>query len=167
MFKILSAALIALFLVACSSKSEDLSHVNAKLVVGKSLANLTFNDQFGKPHTLPSDTKKVIFAFSKDAAHTCNDFFVTQKPSYLSDYKTVFIADVSAAPSFIRSMFIMPGLKDYRHIVLILDNKAEAAPFRKDVNTEKIVVVYLDKGKITAIKTLNTAKELQATIEAK
>ena len=167
MFKIFSAALIALFLVACSSKGEDLSKVNAKLVVGKSLTNLTLNDQFGKAHTLSADTKKVIFAFSKDAAHTCNDFFVTQKPSYLSDNKTVFIADVSAAPSLIRSMFIMPGLKDFKHTVLILDNKAEAAPFRKDVENEKVVVVYLDNEKITAIKTLDTAKELQETIEAK
>ena len=166
MFKIFSAALIALFLVACSSKGEDLSNVEAKLVVGKSLANLTLNDQFAKPHTLPADTKKVIFAFSKDAAHTCNDFFVTQTPSYLSDNKTVFIADVSAAPSLIRSMFIMPGLKDFKHTVLILDNKAEAAPFRKDVENEKIVVVYLKNRKISAIKTLNSATELQKVIEA-
>ena len=64
-------------------------------------------------------------------------------------------------------MFILPGLKDFKHTVLLLDNKAIAAPYRKGMDTEKIVLVSISNGKILAITTLNSQKELQEAIEAK
>jgi len=165
MIKTVVALALTFLFLGCSSKSDELVNVNAKLVMGQSLNKLTLNDQFEKSHTLPDATTKVIFAFSKDGAHVCNDFFVTQTPTYLADNNTVFIADVSAAPSLIRSMFILPGLKDFKHTVLLLDDKAAAAPFRKDMDVEKIIVVSLNAGEITKVATLSTQKELQATIE--
>jgi len=167
MTKILLALLLALSFIGCSSKGEDLTKVPQKLSVGNNLSTLKLNDQFEKSHAIDATTTKLIFAFAKDAAHTCNDFFDTQKPSYLADNHTQFIADVSAAPSLIRSMFILPGLKDFKHTVLLLDDESIAAPFRKAMDTEKIVLVNLSKGVITSIKTLNTQKELQEAIEAK
>ena len=165
MKKIVLAALLALLFVGCSSKNEDSSAVEPKLVVGKEI-NLKLNDQFETPHTLNAETQKLIFALSKDTAHVCNDFFVTQTPTYLSENNTQFIADVSAAPSLIRSMFIMPGLKDFKHTVLILDDKEVAVPYRSGVDVQKIIVAYIEDGKITSLKTLSTPQELQATIEA-
>ena len=104
---------------------------------------------------------------AKDSAHICNDFFDTKEPTYLADNNSQFVADVSAAPPLIRSMFILPGLKDFKHTVLLLDNKAIAAPYRKGMDTEKIVLVSISNGKIFAITTLNSQKELQEAIEAK
>jgi len=167
MKKIIIAITLALTFFGCSSKSEEVSNVTPTLVVGKSLSSINLKDQFDKNHTLDATTKKVVFAFSKDVAHTCNDFFATKEADYLAKNNTQFIADVSAAPSLIRSMFIMPGLKDFKHTVLILDDETKAAPYRKGVDVEKIVVVYLDNGTISNIKTLSNEKELQATIEAK
>ena len=167
MKKILLTLLAAFLLIGCSSSDATNTNVEPKLVVGKSLEALTLNDQNEKAHTLAKDTKTVIFAFSKDGAHTCNDYFVTQTPNYLADNKTEFIADVSAAPSLIRSMFIMPGLKDFKHTVLVLDDKALAAPFRSGMDTEKIVVVNLDNGTITKITTITSKDELVKAVEAK
>ncbi len=166
MRKIILALLAALFFIGCSSKATNENVVPA-LVVGKSLSEVTLNDQFDKSHTIQADTTKVIFAFSKDAAHTCNDYFDTKAPSYLADNHTQFIADVSAAPSLIRSMFIMPGLKDFKHTVLILDDESIAAKFRKEMNTEKIVVVRLNNHKVDSIKTISTQSELITEIESK
>ncbi|MBL0707856.1 MAG: hypothetical protein JJW00_02305 [Sulfurimonas sp.] len=165
MKKIIVGLMIAFLFTACGSDDSEEKTVVPKLVVGKSLETLVLSDQFENSNTIDTDTKKVIFAFSKDVAHTCNDYFVTQKATYLSDNKTVFIADVSAAPSLIRSMFIMPGLKDFKHTVLILDDKKIAAPFRSGVDTQKIVIVYLDNKSITSIKTINSADELKSIIE--
>ena len=167
MKKIIIVLTLALTFFGCSSKSEEISNVTPTLVVGKSLSSLSLNDQFEKKHTLDATTTKVIFAFSKDVAHTCNDFFDTKDAQYLANNNTQFIADVSAAPSLIRSMFIMPGLKDFKHTVLILDDEAKAAPYRSGVDVEKIVVVYLNNGTISNIKTLSSETELKATIEAK
>ena len=126
-----------------------------------------FNDQFEKAQVLDASTKKVIFAFSKDIAHICNDYFVTQTPSYLSENNTQFVADVSAAPSLIRSMFILPGLKDFKHTVLLLDDKKVAARYRADMNVEKIVVAYIDNKSITEIVTISSEDELKKVIETK
>ncbi len=167
MKKIIVGLMAALLFLGCSSKGAEEVVVEPKLVVGKNLADMALNDQFEKAQALDSNTKKVIFAFSKDMAHTCNDFFVTQSPTYLSDNNTQFVADVSAAPSLIRSIFILPGLKDFKHTVLLLDDKMIAAPYRSNMDVEKIVVVYLDNKSITNVVTINSEDELKKVIEAK
>ncbi|WP_372999816.1 hypothetical protein [Sulfurimonas sp.] len=167
MKKIIVGLMAALLFLGCSSKDVEELAVEPKLVVGKSLSDMALNDQFEKAQVLDAGTKKVIFAFSKDIAHTCNDYFVTQSPTYLSDNNTQFVADVSAAPSLIRSMFILPGLKDFKHTVLLLDDKKVAAPYRADMNVEKIVVAYIDNKSITEIVTISSEDELKKVIEAK
>jgi hypothetical protein len=165
MTKILTALIAAFLFIGCNSTAGE-QNVEPKLVVGKSL-NLNLNNQFEKAQNVPADTKTVIFAFSKDSAHTCNDYFETKAPAYLAQHKTIFVADVSSAPSLIRSMFIMPGLKDFKHTVLVLDDKSVAAGFRAKMNTEEIVVVSVENSKITNIKTINSTKDLITSIEAK
>ncbi|WP_151901090.1 MULTISPECIES: hypothetical protein [Sulfurimonas] len=167
MKNIIIGLLATFLLLGCSSKSDENKNVEPKLVVSKSLADLKLKDQFEKPHTLNADTYKVIFAFDKEPAHTCNDFFNTQKPNYLQEHHVQFVADVSAAPSIIRSLFILPGLKDFKHVVLLLDDKKVAAPYRKGIDTTKIVVVTLLNKKITDIKTISTTEQLKKAVEDK
>lgn len=166
MKKILLGLITTLLFIGCSSDKEVQVNVEPSLVVGKSL-NLTLNDQFEKAHTLDSKTKKVIFVFSDDMGHVANDYFATKEASYLSNYNTQFVADISAAPSLIKSMFILPGLKDFKHTVLLLKEKEVSAPFRAKIDVEKIIVVYVDGATISSIKTISTKEELIATIEAK
>ncbi len=161
MKNIIVALLVSLAFLGCSAKTPENTNVQANLVVGKSLPPLTLNDQFGKVHTLSGDTTKLIFAFAKDTAHTCNDFFKTQKDDYLASHHAAFVADVSAAPSLIRSMFIMPGLKDLKHTVLLFEDKKVAAPYRKGLDVNKIAVVFLKNGKIEKIESISTAEELE------
>jgi len=166
MKKIILGLLVALAFIGCNSKSDENVNVEPKLVVGESVKDIELKDQFEKAHKIEDKTYKIIFAFSKDAAHTCNDYFNTQEPDYLDKHNTQFIADVSAAPSLIRSMFILPGLKDFKHVVLLLDDENQAAPYRKGVDTEKIVVAYILNGKITEVKEVeNSTEALKKTIE--
>jgi hypothetical protein len=160
-------AFVLTFFIGCSSQDKEILNAEPSLVVGKTLTPLTLNDQFEKAHTIQTNTKKLIFAFSKDAAHTCNDYISTKDTEYLSKNDAQFIADVSAAPSLIRSMFIMPGLKDLKHTVLILSDPVKAAPFRAGIDTEKIITVRLDNGKITAVNAINGVKDLTTFIEKK
>ena len=164
MTKIIAGLLAAFLFVGCSAKTDE--NVKPKLVVGTTIADMKISDQFDKPLTIKADTSKVIFAFSKDGAHICNDYFVTKVPTYLADNKTLFIADVSSAPSLIRSMFIMPGLKDFKHPVYILDDKNIAAAYRKNMDTERIVVVSVENMIIKNIKTITSKKDLIAEIES-
>ncbi len=164
MKKIIVGILTALVFLGCSSDKPQ-TDVEPQLVVEKSLGDLKLNDQFGKEQTLDADTKTVIFAFSKDVGHTCNDFFATKNESYLKDHKAVFVADVSGAPSLIRSMFILPGLKDFKHTILVIDDAETSAKYKPAHNSEKIVVVDLDNKKITDIKFLNSPEELDEKLQ--
>lgn len=156
--------LTALMFVGCSSEETLITPAKAKLIVNKSL-ELNLSDQNGKAHTLDANTKMVVFAFSKDVGHLCNNFFATKDASYLANNNTLFVADISGAPSLIRSMFIMPGLKDFKHTVLILDDKKIASTYKFGMDDENIVVVYLKNKVITAIKTMSSTKELAQEIE--
>jgi len=163
MIKIITVFLTALLFIGCSSKATD-TNVEPMLVVQKSLSSLKLNDQNGNPHAITADTKKVIFAFSKDVGHTCNDFFATKPDSYLADNNAMFIADVSSAPSIIRSMFIMPGLKDFKHTVLVLDDENTANSYKAKQNVEKIIIVSVNNNTITAIKNVSSTDELMQEI---
>lgn len=164
MKKILLAALSALFFLGCSSNATG-ENVKPALVVNQTLETLELKDQFEASHTPSADTQKIVFAFSKDVGHTCNEFFATKSETYLQDNKALFVADVSSAPSLIRSMFILPGLKDFKHTVLVLEDKESAASYKSGMESEKIVVVYLQDKVITEIKTMTTTEELVAAIE--
>ncbi len=164
MTKIVTGLITALFFLGCSSQEVAQVPVEPKLVVNKSLADLELNNQLEVPTTIDADTKKVIFAFSKESGHNCNDFFATKSASYLKENKAQFVADVSGAPSIIRSMFILPGLKDFRHNILIIEDENIAAAYKTELNSEKIVVVYVDNKIITDIKYLNSVEELEKNL---
>lgn len=165
MKKIFTGLLTLLLFIGCSSNATVDKEIEPKLVVKQSLADLTLNDQNEKLQGIDTDTKKVVFAFSKENGHICNDFFASKDDSYLSDNKTQFVADISAAPSLIRSMFIMPGMKDFNHPILIIENEIVSASYKTEENSEKIVVVILDNHVITEIKFLSTVEELEKEIE--
>lgn len=160
------ALLITLLVViGCSTEESEINNIAPKLVIGQTLSNLELNDQFEKQHSLNSSTKTLIFAFEKKGAHICNDFFNIQESTYLEKHNTQFVADVSSAPSVIRSLFIMPGLKDFKHTVLLLEDKVVAKPFRKNIDIEKIIIVSLNNKSITKIQTISTTEELKESIE--
>ena len=165
MKKIIASILLSIVFLGCASSNENTQNQEPKLLVGKKLSHITLNDQFDKPQTMPNDTTTLIFAFSKPMGHLCNDFFARQSPTYLDDNKAIFIADISEAPSLIRSMFIIPGLKEFHHTVLILDNEDLAQEYKVGMDTDKIAVVSIKDGIITAIKTASTPNELKALIQ--
>ena len=162
MKKIVMALLVALLFIGCGS--EPAKATETKLVIGKNLSDLKLKDQNGKLHKIDMQTKKLVFAFSKDIGHNCNEFFALKGKDYLKNNKVQFIADLSSAPSIIRSMFILPGLKDFKHDVLIIDDNKMSANYKPTTNDDKIVVVNLNKQQILDIKYLNTTKELEKYI---
>ncbi len=158
MIKVILSVLLAYSFLACSEKKIE---VEPKVVLGKSLESLTLKDQRDVSHSITSDTKIVIFALSKDMGHLSNDFFESKDSDFLSKHNSILVADVSGAPSLIRSMFIMPGLKDFKHTVLILDDKTKAASYKDEKHSDKLNIVYVDNFIIKDIKYVSTKEELE------
>lgn len=151
MKSIFAIVLLSVLLTGCSDKAVE-ENVESKFVIGMSLEGLNLNDQFGDPRVISEDTKRIVFAFGKDTSHAINDYLITQTKSYLEDYKVVFIADVSSAPALIKTIFIMPGLKKLEHKVLVIEDSVVAAPYRKGVSEDMVVVVSVKDRKITGFK---------------
>ncbi len=166
MKKIVLGLVSALFILGCSAE-VDMQNIEPKLVVGKSLKNLGLLDQFDKPVVLKAETKKVMISYSKDAGHICSGFLEKQSPTYLKDNNIQYIADISPAPSLIRSIFVIPGLQDLKYPILILDDEKIAAPFRVGVNAENTIVLSLKNNLILNIKNINSEDELKKALEAK
>ena len=162
MKKVLLGLIAAMFFLGCSDNAEI--EVVRKIVLGKSLESLALNDQFEKPQTLNAGTQKVIFAFSKDMGHMSNEFFDKQDPDYLAKHSAVFVADVSGAPSVIRSMFIMPGLKDFKHTVLVIEDKTVAASYRIEAHKEEIMIVELNNFVVENISYVSSEEALSKAL---
>ena len=151
--------LLLVVLSSCSTSSSQNIVKGPVLVEEKSLPDFTFKDQFGNSKTIDSSIEKLILAFEEEPAHAVNDYLANQSTSFLKDNKTLFIADISAAPGIIQKMFILPGLKKYKYSVLIFTDEEEAAPFREGINVERIIVVYLKDKTISSVKTLAPTTE--------
>ncbi len=158
MKNVLLGLIAAMFFLGCSDDVKV--EVEPKVVVGNSLASLKLNDQFEKPQALKADTTKVIFAFSKDMGHMSNEFFDKQDADYLANHNAVFVADVSGAPSLIRSMFIMPGLKEFKHTVLVIEDKNAAAAYRIEEHKEMLMILEINNFIIENISYLSSEEEL-------
>ncbi len=163
--KLLSILFIsALFFIGCSD-DKPAQDIDAKLAVGNSLKELKLPNQHEKIESIPEDAKLVFFSFSKDVGHMCNDFLEKKDPSYLTTHHAVYIADISAAPSLIKSMFILKDLQKLPFPILLIDDDTLSAEFQKGQNVKSIVAVILQNGTITEIKNLKNTQELQELIE--
>jgi hypothetical protein len=138
--------------------------VESKTVIGNSLETLKLNDQFGAPQTLSAATEKVIFAFSKDMGHMSNAFFAKQDVDFLAQHNAVFVADISSAPSLIRSMFILPGLQDFKHTVLVIENENVAASYRIDAHKEALMILDINNFVIENISYAASEEELAKSL---
>lgn len=159
MKKIILALLFVFTFIGCSSKEVEILNVS-KIEVGNSMAELQLNDQFENMRSVEAETQAIVFAFSKQVGHDCNDFLATKAKDYLSAKNALYVADISNAPSLVRSMFIAPGLKDFEHTILVLDAKEVSKILRPDGDLEKIVVVSLENYIIKDIAYIATTEEL-------
>ena len=158
---ILAIVISALFFVGCSD-DKPAKNIEAKLLEGKSLKSLHLNDQHKKPQSIPSDTKYVIFSFSKPVGHMCNAFLESHPADYLPKHHVVYVADVSPAPGIIKNMFILPDLEKLPFPILLINDDTLSAEYNKGINKDKIVVVELNNLTITKVRYLKDEKELES-----
>jgi len=162
MKKIVAILAIALLFIGCSGDDKELQNVEAKLVVGKSLSNLKLNNQNEQPQSLSPETKILFFSFAKKTGHMCNEFLESKSADFLAKHNALYIADVSAAPGIIKSMFILPDLKELPFQILLINDDRLSAEYSKAMDKESIVVVHLENGTITKIENLHSKEDLES-----
>ena len=155
------------FFLMNSSDNYDASKYSAtadKLVEGEAI-DFTLPDQFDKAHTLSADTKTLVLTFAKATSHLVRDFLKSQPADYLSSRNAFYVADISPMPVVIRNAFAMPDLKKSDYPVILIYDSAIAAKFRDDTQKDAIMIVSLDKKKITSVKFADDVDTLKALLK--
>jgi hypothetical protein len=132
----------------------------ASMQVGSEFENFKIKNQFDKEYSITPKTKKVIFVFSKANGHIVKDYLSKKPADFLDKKDTLFVADVSAMPSFV-AWFVLPGLKDNKFSIIVLKDDDISKKYKTKENEEKITVVYLDNKKITDVKYFSSKEELE------
>lgn len=117
--------------------------------VGSDLSKLVVNDQFDKELNVSNEIKKVFVVFSKDLAAQIKEF-LEKNPNYLKDNSAIYLADVSAAPSFVTNMFMVPKFKKYNYSMGLIRDEELAKQF--PAKEEMITVINVENSKITTIE---------------
>lgn len=136
----------------------------ANMEVGKEIKNFKLKNQFDKTYTITNKTKKIIFVFNKANAHIVKDYLSKKQNDFLDKKDILFVADVSAMPSFI-AWFVLPGLKDNKYSIIVLKDDEISKDYKTKQNEDKIVVVSLNNKKITNISYFTNEKEFIQNIE--
>ncbi len=162
-----------LFITGCGKKKiEDKEkvvmtsgEVSSGIVIGKELGEFNFKDQFEKEHSLTSDVKKVIFAFSKPTGHIMKLYMGIRKPDYLTSRDILFIADISGMPSMISKMFAIPDMKESKYPILLIKEKENAVRFRNEEQKNAVMIISLENKIIKSVKFVTNEIDLKAEID--
>ena len=140
---------------------QNISSLTSEITVGKKIQNVTINDQFDKPISLTSKTKKIIFVFKKASGHTVRNFLDSKPDDYLANKNVAFIADISGMPSIIASMFAIPDLQKHKYPVMLIKDEDAAKKYKNEKYEDYITIVSLNNFRITSITLVSTAEQLE------
>ena len=126
----------------------------------------TLPDQFDNPHTLPADTKKLIFVFTKPTGHIFRSWMAFhEKSDYLTDRKIVPVADVSGMPTVILNTFAMPDFRKSAYPILLIYDKTMAAKLKKGQQVDSVIVMTLSHNKVSKIEHAASVEELNKLLD--
>jgi hypothetical protein len=132
---------------------------NKPFGIGSTL-NFKLPDQFNKPHYLTSDTKKVVFVFTKATGHIFKSFMANKDENFLQKRSMLAVADVSGMPTIILNTFAMPDFKKSKYPLLLIYDKNMAKRLKEGKDETKVIVLTLNNNKVTKIEYAKNEKEL-------
>jgi len=166
---ILGIALAALFIINGKS-SYDPKKYSLKIApetkpfgVGSTI-EFTLPDQFGKAHT-NKDTKKLIFAFTKDAGHTVKAFMQNKPKGYLESKGAVIVLDVSPMPTVILNTFALPDLKKSNFSMMLIYDGKMAKKLEEGLDKSKIAVITIEDNKVSKVDYATNKEDLAKLLE--
>ena len=120
----------------------------------------TFSDQHEAEIALTNETKYLIFTGNKDASEQVRVAFAEQNLEDLSDKGILYVADVSAMPSFITKMFALPKMRDYPFKMAVIMDEEQIKDWPKQ--EEKITAIRLENLHVQSLEYLDTAQDVSS-----
>jgi len=128
--------------------------------VGTKIDSLDVKDQFEKKVEIGEGVKYLVMATTKDQGKEIHTFLEKNgNGEFLKNRGVVYISELSGAPSFVMSMFMLPKFKDYKYSMGLIRDKEVAKNLPKEAN--KITLFKLNKGVIEEIGYFEDTKFLE------
>jgi len=140
------------------------SFLFSKVIVGQNIESITLHNQFNKSHTIDKKTKKIIFVFTKENIQKLNGFLEKKDKDYLSSKDILFLIDIPEELSIFK-WFGIDSLEQYKHSILVIDNKSILNRYQDLANRDKIMVITLSKLKIIGIDYFDDLEDFQNIVE--
>ena len=170
-FGALVVVLTGLFVVLNAKDGYDASKYSLSVTpageafgVGSSIDYL-LPDQFDKSHELGADTKKLIFAFTKDTGHIIKTFMLGKPAGFLESKSAVIVADISGMPTIIRNAFALPDLKKSNYDMVLIYDKQIATQIKTGQDASKVIVMSLDNKQVTKVEKASNPSELTELLQ--
>lgn len=136
--------------------------IAAQLNTGEKIPTFSINDQFEKAQVIPSTTKTIIVAGSKDASDVIKEYLLGLEGDSLTKNNAVYIADISGMPSLITKFFALPKMKKYPFKIFLLD---ETNNDKFLMQEDKITIYEVEDQLIKDVKYIATKEELATYIK--
>ena len=138
----------------------------APLDNGDAFPAMDLADQHDVAGKAPNGATWVIIAFEMPVAKNINKWLSTKKKSYLTEHKTLWIADVTPMPKVIASTFALPKMRKYPQRIFLVRDETFGDKFPK--KAKQATALKLDaKGVVTDIRYVSTGADLGKLLEAK
>jgi hypothetical protein len=126
------------------------------------LQKIELKDQFDATTQIDEKTKWIVFSTDKYISDLINKSLEDLKLTDLAKSNGAYVADISAMPGMVTTMFALPKMKKY-HFKVVLDREGDLTgkwPQKK----EKASLIKLDQLKITSVQQTGSFEEIKKFI---
>lgn len=135
----------------------------ATLEEGMELPHLDYKDQHGAPATITEESLILLFAPDRESSELVHPVLQALTAEGMRARGIRYIADISAMPSLISSMFALPKMRDYAYPVLLGHEPDETAMLPRQAN--QITLMRIRSGRIGEIHYLADSDALKAAVD--
>lgn len=121
----------------------------APLAVGDMLRLPRLEDQHGRAFDIGPPTRTLLFAADKAASDLVTQVFDGISAERLEALQLRYVADISAMPALVTSMFALPALRKRPYPVGLMRDAALGAELPREGGS--VTVLRLEGGRITAL----------------
>lgn len=155
--------LLPILILNLSLFAEEPTTPTPNLVVGNSLPEINYTNQWEEPSPIPLETTKVIFISDMDASKIIHPILEKEGKGYLEGKQAVLISDIHKMPSLITKFVALPKMKSYPYTLRLVREEKIADPFPRTKGS--LTLIQLKAGKITKIQITNLETEIRSFLE--
>jgi len=154
--------LLSFFLICVTVNAESIANSTKNHIyeVGDRIIPFTLLSQHNKKAWIDNTTQTILITYDKGSTALQNRFVIAKGgEKFLKGTNSLLIVDVSVIPFGIRSLFVLPKLKSFKHPLLLSydENFSKMFPYKD----EHIAIVKIEKRIVKEIFYCNNEKCLE------